>query len=129
LCEVYASFNTFAVCVCPLIAASVGMVSVSLRSLTTLEAHKDSLGSVLAALDVLSNAVSVTVPFYRTFLFNAIADNDDDAAMVGDPTPERWLLSSFTHWTVFAIIVTCLLMWPSSSVRKKEVEGAKKKVV
>lgn len=129
LCEIYASFNIFAACVCPLIAASTGMISVSLRSLTTLEAHKDSLGSVLAALDVLSNAVSITVPFYRTFLFNTIADNDDDAAMVGDPTPERWLMSSFIHWTVFAIIVTCLLLWPSSSVVKVNVNGAKKKIV
>eukprot|EP00985_Skeletonema_marinoi_P006536 scaffold2818_cov133-Skeletonema_marinoi.AAC.22 len=127
LCEVYASFNIFALCVCPLIAASVGMISVSLRSLTTLEAHKDSLGSVLAALDVLSNALSVTVPFYRTFLFNAIADDDDDADMIGDPTPERWLMSSFIHWTVFAIIITCLLLRPPSSAKKIKVDDTKKR--
>ena len=103
------------------------MISVSLRSLTTLEAHKDSLGSVLAALDVLSNALSVTVPFYRTFLFNVIADNDDDADMIGDPTPERWLMSSFIHWTVFAIIITCLLLRPPSSAIKIKVDDTKKR--
>jgi len=118
LCEVYASFNVFALFVCPLIAASVGMIGVSLRSLTTLEAHKDSLGSVLAALDVLSNALSVTVPFYRTFLFKAIADNDGDAAMIGDPSPERWLMSSFIHWAAFAVIVTCLLLRSLSPPKK-----------
>ncbi len=118
LCEVFASFNVFALFVCPLIAASVGMIGVSLRSLTTLEAHKDSLGSVLAALDVLSNTLSVTVPFYRTFLFKAIADDDDDAAMIGDPTPERWLMSSFIHWAGFAAVVTCLLLRQPPSPEK-----------
>lgn len=129
LCEVYASFNVFALCVCPVVAAAMAMISVSLRSLTTLEAHKDSLGSVLAALDVLSNALSVTVPFYRTFLFKAIADDDDDAAMIGDPTPQRWLMSSFVHWVLFALIVTCLLLrQPSSSKMRIKDEDSMKKI-
>ena len=122
LCEVYASFNIFAFCVCPLIAISVGMISVSLRSLTTLEAHKDSLGSVLAALDVLSNAASVTVPFYRTFLFSMLAGDDDEAAIVGDPSPERWLKSSFIHWAAFAIIVSILLRSASIHEDKRKLK-------
>ena len=126
-CEVYASFNTFALLVCPLVALSVGMIGVSLRSLTTLEAHKlNSVGSVLGALDVLQNAVQVTVPLYRTFLFNFMMD-DEDAAMTGDPTPEVWLLSSFFHWIAFAFIITCLLV--SVGVDKNATKDTEKKTI
>jgi hypothetical protein len=129
LCEVYASFTIFAVWVCPLVAISVEMISISLQSLTTLEAYKlHSLGSVLAALDVLQNAVSVTVPFYRTFLFNFMA-NDMEAAMTGDPTPEVWLLSSFFHWVAFAIIVTCLLLWQKDVETDGKANDTEKKIV
>lgn len=126
-CEVHASFNTFALLVCPLVALSVGMIGVSLRSLTTLEAHKlNSVGSVLGVLDVLQNAVQVTVPLYRTFLFNFMVD-DEDAAMTGDPTPEVWLLSSFFHWVAFAFIITCLLVQLSSAGIDKNVTKDKEK--
>jgi hypothetical protein len=126
-CEVNASFKTFALLVCPLVALSVGMIGVSLRSLTTLEAHKlNSVGSVLGVLDVLMNAVQVTVPLYRTFLFNFMM-NDEDAAMTGDPTPEVWLLSSFVHWLAFAFIITCLLV--SVGVDKNVTKDREKKTI
>jgi len=129
-CEVYASFKTFALLVCPLVALSVGMIGVSLRSLTTLEAHKlNSVGSVLGVLDILMNAVQVTVPLYRTFLFNFMM-NDEDAAMPGDPTPEVWLFVSFFHWVAFAFIITCLLVQlPSVGVDKNVAKDAEKKTI
>eukprot|EP00584_Thalassiosira_punctigera_P001748 CAMPEP_0172539966 /NCGR_PEP_ID=MMETSP1067-20121228/11061_1 /TAXON_ID=265564 ORGANISM="Thalassiosira punctigera, Strain Tpunct2005C2" /NCGR_SAMPLE_ID=MMETSP1067 /ASSEMBLY_ACC=CAM_ASM_000444 /LENGTH=439 /DNA_ID=CAMNT_0013325735 /DNA_START=93 /DNA_END=1409 /DNA_ORIENTATION=+ len=101
LCEVKASFKVFLCLVCPAISISVQMVSVSLRSLVTQVTPKESIGSVLAALDVLQNAASVTVPFYRTLLFKLVAyygSEDGNASMVGDPVPRLWLLSSFLHW-------------------------------
>ena len=70
------------------------------------------------------------MPFYRTFLFKAIADDDDDAAMIGDPTPERWLMSSFIHWTAFALIISCLHLRPlsSSKVKIKDEKDNRKKM-
>ena len=129
-CEVYASFKTFALLVCPLVALSIGMIGVSLRSLTTLEAHKlNSVGSVLGVLDVLMNAVQVTVPLYRTFLFNFMM-NDEDAAMPGDPTPEVWLFVIVFHWVAFAFIITCLLVQlPSVGVDKNVAKDAEKKTI
>eukprot|EP00579_Thalassiosira_antarctica_P011200 CAMPEP_0201923134 /NCGR_PEP_ID=MMETSP0903-20130614/10972_1 /ASSEMBLY_ACC=CAM_ASM_000552 /TAXON_ID=420261 /ORGANISM="Thalassiosira antarctica, Strain CCMP982" /LENGTH=399 /DNA_ID=CAMNT_0048460403 /DNA_START=119 /DNA_END=1318 /DNA_ORIENTATION=- len=53
LCEVNASFEVFLCLVCPVVAVSVGILGVSLRSLVTQVTPKESLGSVLAALDVL----------------------------------------------------------------------------
>jgi len=112
LCEVNASFNVFLCLVCPVISVSAQMVSVSLRSLVTQVAPKESMGSVLAALDVMQNAASVTVPFYRTILFNLVAyygSDDEDSAMLGDPHPKVWLISSFVHWMAFAVAISFLL--------------------
>ncbi|KAL3790034.1 hypothetical protein HJC23_011390 [Cyclotella cryptica] len=114
LCEVHATFPIFACLVCPIVATSVEMISVSLRSLLTQVTPKESLGSVLAAMDVLQNAASVTVPFYRTVLFRFLVKNisgkeDEDASMMGDPDPRVWLLSSFVHWAGFATLVSWLL--------------------
>ena len=113
-CEVYATFPIFAGFICPLVATSVYVLNVSLRSLLTQVAPKESLGSVLAALDVLQNVVSVTVPFYRTILFRFLTKvsgkGDADASMMGDPDPHLWLLSSCVHWIVFANVVTWLLL-------------------
>ncbi|KAL7527470.1 hypothetical protein ACHAXR_002977 [Thalassiosira sp. AJA248-18] len=61
LCEVNANFEVFLCLVCPAVAVSVGMIGVSLRSLVTQVAPQESLGSVLAAMDVLQNAASVTI--------------------------------------------------------------------
>ena len=126
-CEVHASFSTFTLLVCPLVALSIGMIGVSLRSLTTLEAHKlNSVGSVLGVLDVLQNAVQVTVPLYRTFLFNFMMD-DEDAAMTGDPSPEVWLMAAFLHWIAFAFIITCLLVQSASVGNDKNVTKDREK--
>ena len=111
LTEVKANFTVFVSVVCPLVAVSVGIIGVSLRSLLTQVTPKDSIGSVLASLDVLQNACSITVPFYRTLLFNTMAgySEDENADMIGDPQPQMWLISSFLHWSVFAIIIMFLL--------------------
>lgn len=113
-CEVHSSFSIFVGMVCPLVAISVEMISVSLRSLLTQVAPKESLSSVLAALDVLQNAASISVPFYRTLLFSfliRISGHEDlDASMIGDPEPKVWLLSSSLHWVGFASIITWLLL-------------------
>ena len=132
LIEIFANFSVFACVVCPLVAASLGMLGLSLRSLVTQTAPKDSLGSVLAALDVLQNAASVTVPFYRTFLFSVVkrmGEVDANAAMAGDPEPRLWLASSFMHWAVFASILGFLLLAPSlnSTTREQKREVDEKK--
>mmetsp|Transcript_19307 Transcript_19307/g.41919 ORF Transcript_19307/g.41919 Transcript_19307/m.41919 type:complete len:478 (+) Transcript_19307:199-1632(+) len=128
LCEVTANFGVFVSIVCPLVAVAVGTIGVSLRSLVTQVTPKESIGSVLAALDVLQNAASVTVPFYRTLLFNIAAHygpKDADALMVGDPEPRIWLLSSFLHWSVFAIGIA-LLLSPAFSSRGRDVHKKNK---
>ena len=132
LIEIFANFSVFACLVCPLVAASLGMLGLSLRSLVTQTAPKESLGSVLAALDVLQNAASVTVPFYRTFLFGVVkkmGEVDANAAMVGDPEPRLWLLSSFIHWAAFASVLGFLLLVPSfhctAREQKREVDEKK----
>lgn len=110
--EIHATFPIFVSLVCPIVAVSVEMISVSLRSLLTQVTPKESLGSVLAALDVLQNAASVSVPFYRTILFSIltkVSKEDVDASMVGDPDPKVWLLSSCVHWVAFTCVVTWLL--------------------
>eukprot|EP00565_Helicotheca_tamesis_P008134 CAMPEP_0185733386 /NCGR_PEP_ID=MMETSP1171-20130828/19337_1 /TAXON_ID=374046 /ORGANISM="Helicotheca tamensis, Strain CCMP826" /LENGTH=152 /DNA_ID=CAMNT_0028403111 /DNA_START=96 /DNA_END=551 /DNA_ORIENTATION=+ len=90
--EIWSSLPVFIGILCPIISISVAVLGLSLRSLLTQVAPKDSLGSVLAALDVLQNAAAVTVPFYRTFLFAAMGtiSNDEDADMRGDPCPYMW---------------------------------------
>jgi len=129
--EVFANFTVFACIVCPLVAASLGVLGLSLRSLVTQTAPKESLGSVLAALDVLQNAASVTVPFYRTFLFHLLrkmGEVDANATMAGDPEPRLWLLSSFLHWAVFASVLGFLLLAPSYfTAREGEKELTEKK--
>merc|ERR1712014_436193 len=67
--EMSANFPIFLLLVCPLLTISNSLLRLSLQSLVTEVASKDALGSVLAALDVLQNACSVSVPFYRTMLF------------------------------------------------------------
>ena len=128
LCEVHANFHVFLGLVCPAVAVSVGMIGVSLRSLVTQVAPKESLGSVLAALDVLQNAASVTVPFYRTILFQVAAyygQKDEESSMIGDPDPKVWLLSSFLHWAAFAVAISFLLSPVISRRGKKDIETKK----
>ena len=129
LCEVDANFQVFVSVVNPLVAVSVGLIGVSLRSLLTQVTPKDSIGSVLTALDVLQNAASVSVPFYRTFLFKLAATygkEDVDADMIGDPEPRVWLLSSFLHWSMFAVVLMFLLL-PKTMSKGGEGDDSSKK--
>jgi hypothetical protein len=116
------SFYLFLIIICPIVAISNSILRLSLRSLVTLVAPKSSIGSVLAALDVLNNAASVSVPFYRTFLFQILAPVDESsmssssssssstASMIGDPNPKMWLQSSVIHWTITTLVLCVLLL-------------------
>ena len=112
--ELKANIWIFIVILCPVIATSGVLLNISLRSLISQVAPKSSIGSVVAAVDILGNAVSVTTPIYRTLLFAAIASVshsvDESAAMKGDPDPDLWLLSSTFHWILTTIIFCCLLL-------------------
>mmetsp|Transcript_4704 Transcript_4704/g.10503 ORF Transcript_4704/g.10503 Transcript_4704/m.10503 type:complete len:435 (-) Transcript_4704:4-1308(-) len=122
LVEVSADLRLFVGVICPSVAVASGLMSISLRSLVTQVAPKDSLSSVLAALDVLQNLASVTVPLYRTYLFYVMArysGGDQEAEMAGDPTPSLWLMSSVLHWTIFAILIRSALLGTSKGDEKK----------
>ena len=99
----------FLLVLCPLCSLSHATVGLSLQSLVTHEAPQTSLFSVLAALDVLQNFVSVSVPFYRTFLFRFLDQGEGD--MAGDPDPVEWMLASAVHWLVAALAIGALLLW------------------
>jgi hypothetical protein len=121
--EVNGNLHVFLLILAPAIAMSMAVMSLSLRSLITHVAPKESLGSVLAALDVLQNATAVTVPFYRTLLF-ALLGGEHRGTMAGDPEPARWVLSSGVHWLVAAVAMGFLLLRsvPSSSDTKKKMQ-------
>lgn len=122
--ELSANFYLFLGLICPLVAVSNSILRLSLRSLVTLVAPKESLGSVLAALDVLQNAASVSVPFYRTILFKvmACASKEDPAAtMTGDPCPRLWLTSSLFHWILATVLMAKLLSRRNVDTVKKNV--------
>jgi len=133
------SLPLFLSVLCPLISLSVTITDVSIQSLVTHVAPSESLFSVLAALDVLQNAVSVSVPFYRTVLFRVLAADPDDAStqrrkaqMEGDPDPVAWVRNGAVHYATAALIASYLLisstsdrMWaesmdPSSPQSKKK---------
>jgi hypothetical protein len=112
LLEIRQSFSFYLTVLCPAISLSVDLMGLSLRSLVTRVAPEDSIASVLAALDVLQNAVSVTVPFYRTLLFAylASAGTDDVASMKGDPPPVPWIISSSIHWVLAGLAFSYLVL-------------------
>lgn len=117
-CEVRQSLSVFLFLICPIIALCLSMIVLSLQTLVTHVAPSSSIFSVLAALDVLQNAVSVSVPFYRTLLFRTLAP-DDRAAMEGDPDPKSWVLVSSVHWAVAAFAMAYLLLSPAVSTKTK----------
>jgi len=114
--ELQASLPLFLVVISPLIALATSMLHLTLQSLVTQVAPAHSLGSVLAALDVLQNAVAVTVPLYRTGLFWVLqctvggGEDDPAATMLGDPCPDAWLKSSGMHWLVATVAMSGLLL-------------------
>ena len=122
--ELQRSLSFFLIVLCPAIALSIALLNLSLRSLVTHVAPKESMGSVLAALDVLQNATAVSVPFYRTMLFSILGTNNKDAAMKGDPNPMAWIASSGFHWLAAAFVMGYLLLSPDRQAKNK---GQKKK--
>ena len=121
--EVRANFEVFLTTVCPAVAIADAMIGVSLRSLVTQVAPNESIGSVLAALDVMQNAASVTVPFYRTLLFSLAiyyGSKDEHASMAGDPEPKIWLILSFIHWIALALFQAYLLLPSRSEISRQK---------
>eukprot|EP00511_Aplanochytrium_stocchinoi_P003500 CAMPEP_0204829302 /NCGR_PEP_ID=MMETSP1346-20131115/7404_1 /ASSEMBLY_ACC=CAM_ASM_000771 /TAXON_ID=215587 /ORGANISM="Aplanochytrium stocchinoi, Strain GSBS06" /LENGTH=408 /DNA_ID=CAMNT_0051958983 /DNA_START=229 /DNA_END=1452 /DNA_ORIENTATION=+ len=101
--ESWATLPVFVVVVAPMVALSVPLIGLSLKSLLTKVAPKDAVGSALAATDVLQNAAAVTVPFYRTTLFTVLdwvtqclpegklfSLQECSNLMSGDPEPFIW---------------------------------------
>jgi hypothetical protein len=134
LLEFSSSFIVFLTIICPVIAVANATLRLSLRSLVTLVAPKQSLGSILAALDVLQNLVAVSVPLYRTMLFQILVKmendkakmviNGDNTSMIGDPNPKMWLKSSLVHLASASIILSTLLIKHSRNAttqKKKKV--------
>lgn len=104
------SLPLFLIVLCPVIALCFSMTTLSLQTMVTHVAPAHSIFSVLAALDVLQNAVSVSVPFYRAILFGMLAkDTGKKVTMEGDPDPVAWVLASSIHWVVAAAAMTYLL--------------------
>jgi MFS family permease len=103
------SLSLFLVVLCPVIALSFSISDLSLQTLVTHVAPPAGMFSVLAALDVLQNAVSVSVPFYRTWLFSHLPADSSAGAMVGDPDPVAWVRASSFHWLLAAAILSVVL--------------------
>jgi MFS family permease len=105
----------FFMALCPLISVSFAIINVTLQSLVTHVAPPTAIFSVLAALDVLQNAVSVTVPFYRTALFQWLPSRSEpaessSALLRGDPDPMAWVLSCAAHWIMASLCISGLLL-------------------
>ena len=122
LFELQRSLLVFLMILCPAISLSIAVLGISLQSLVTQVTPKDSLGSVLAALDVLQNATAVTVPFYRTLLFFLLGPGGE-VGMVGDPDPMSWVVTSTVHWSICAVSIGYFLM--SSEKEKKHPQQLK----
>jgi MFS family permease len=114
LLECFQSLPFFLTVLCPVMSLCFGMTQLSLQSLLTHVVPLHSMFSVLAALDVLQNAVSVSVPFYRTFLFRVLVSANNDGAnkssMADDPDPISWIRLSVCHWCVAAVVIAGLLL-------------------
>ena len=114
----------FLVVLCPILALGFSIITVSLITLVSLATPSHSIFSIFAIQDVLQNAVSVTVPFYRTALFRYVGLAKKDAAslsptpspvgaiggMQDDPDPVAWILYSSLHWLLAAATIAYLLL-------------------
>mmetsp|Transcript_6519 Transcript_6519/g.9538 ORF Transcript_6519/g.9538 Transcript_6519/m.9538 type:complete len:492 (-) Transcript_6519:183-1658(-) len=116
LLESRASLSLYLTVVCPLVSTCVAILGLSLKALLTQVAPKDTIGSALAALDILQNVVNISVPFYRTALFagleyltTCVKGGVEECEMSGDPEPGVWLLSGAFHWFCFALVIAMLL--------------------
>ena len=117
--EANGNLYAFLLFLAPAVSLSMSVMSLSLNTLITHVAPKESLGSVLAALDVLQNVTAVTVPFYRTLLFE-ILGGEHRGTMQGDPEPIRWVVSSAAHWFVAAVAMGFLLLRPSIVAKEEK---------
>ena len=91
-----------------MLSLGFAIAELSLQTLVTHVAPPHAVFSVLAALDVLQNAVSVGVPFYRTWLFRRLPS--ESALMRGDPDPVAWVRLSALHWLLAAALMAGLLL-------------------
>mmetsp|Transcript_13912 Transcript_13912/g.18185 ORF Transcript_13912/g.18185 Transcript_13912/m.18185 type:complete len:465 (+) Transcript_13912:186-1580(+) len=141
--ETQASIPLFVAFIAPLVAISMPLVDLSLKTLVTKVAPKATIGSALAVLNVLENLAAVTVPFYRVVLFqilswisHCIPQNYDLAnllshlsectpKMSGDPEPVLWILSAGIHWLVLALVFL-LLLGPETRKTKRSSSGFSK---
>jgi len=135
--------------VCPVTSLAYAIMFTSLQTLVTTVTPVESIFSVLAAMDVMQNAVSVTVPFYRTMLFAQLllpgssgtttTQLDDyctkngtllyatttttttKMSMQGDPDPGVWLMSCTIHWFLASIALGCCLLY-NEPLRTKQTD-------
>jgi hypothetical protein len=119
--ELHVDYYCYLILLCPLTAIAMALLGICLKSVVSQVAPKESLGSVFATLDVLTNAAQVTVPFYRTMLFSwtqpdsnlSIIISDANNGNNGDPDPYRWLISSGIHWLIATLAFAYLLLHES----------------
>jgi len=106
--------------VSPLVAIFGNLLSVSFKSLVTQVSPRESLGSALAALDVLQNIAAVSVPFYRTALFAGLSylRNMSEDAQLGEGgskkeqevNPYQWAVSSSVHWFLLGVALYSIIL-------------------
>lgn len=122
--ETKVPFGVFLCFLCPLFMACTNLLEISVKSLVTQAAPSSSISSVLATLDVLTNVVKVSVPFYRATLFvymSKYCGEDEYCVMKGDPDPFYWNLSSGLHWFGAAVIMWFLLIRGHGCGEEKKV--------
>ena len=121
--ETQANLQSYTLIIIPIMTLANIVLHTSLRSLlvSSTSSITTSVHSILATLDVFQNAASVTVPFYRTFLFQMLDstneyDSRTDSSLLGDPHPQSWLVTSGLHWILGSFVFSTLLI--SSSHKK-----------
>jgi Major Facilitator Superfamily len=118
--ETRQSLPLFLLMISPILSVSFAMTDLSIQTLLTTVAPSNAVFSVFAALDVLQNAVSVSVPFYRAILFRWLTpDSAETAIREGDPDPIQWIWTSSLHWCIAAGCVSFLLLTNESAWRRK----------
>lgn len=126
--SIQVSFTQYLVLLCPMIALATAILGVTLKSVVSKVAPKQSLGSVFATIDVLQNTAQVTVPFYRTVLFSLAqpaegdSNNNPSINQNGDPDPNMWLMSSGFHWLIATAAFSYLLLQGSPCASMDGVE-------
>lgn len=122
--ETQVTFAQYLYLICPLMMLSTAILGVSIKSIVSKVAPKESLSSVFATIDVLQNVAMVTVPFYRTLLFQLTRDvlSED-----GDPNPHQWLFASGVHWAVATAAFSYLLLQDNPCAKSLSTESSDKK--